>query len=140
MARSDNPWPAGADHRPTRDFPELLAEPQWHGVLLEYGLTAQELNTLRLLCRGYSNAQLGHRLGIAQPTVRSHLRSLYQKLRQTGRMGAVLLIVHRRKRLGQSDQGGTVHFQALLCTHDTLRGGAVEQRGLTRGAARRSGG
>lgn len=140
MTPHDNRWPAGGNTRPSRDFPELLSEPQWQTVLLEYGLTAQELNTLRLLCRGFSNAQLGHRLGIAQPTVRSHLRSLYHKLRQTGRLGAVLVIVHRRKRPGQFDLGESVHYSALLCTHDALRGGEAEERRLTRGAARRSGG
>ncbi|HEY6542046.1 MAG TPA: tetratricopeptide repeat protein [Ktedonobacteraceae bacterium] len=49
------------------------------------GLTARELDVLRLLAQGLTSAQIAQRLVIALVTVNSHVRSIYNKLGVTSR-------------------------------------------------------
>lgn len=44
------------------------------------GLTARELDVLRLLPLGCSYAQIAQRLGISKHTVASHIKNAYRKL------------------------------------------------------------
>ncbi len=62
-------------------------------------LSERERAVLRLLARGYSNAQIAAGLGIAERTVRHHLHNLYDKLGVKGRGEAIAWAV--RKRLGE---------------------------------------
>lgn len=43
-------------------------------------LTVRELHVLELLCNGSSNKEIAHRLGIAEPTVRTHLSAVFRAL------------------------------------------------------------
>jgi DNA-binding NarL/FixJ family response regulator len=52
------------------------------------GLTARELDVLRLLAEGLSNAQIAGRLAISPRTVDNHLVSLYSKLHVSSRTAA----------------------------------------------------
>ena len=52
------------------------------------GLTARELDVLRLLAQGLTSAQIAQRLVIALVTVNSHVRSIYNKLGVTSRSAA----------------------------------------------------
>ena len=52
------------------------------------GLTARELDVLRLLAQGLTSAQIAQRLVIALVTVNSHVRSIYSKLGVTSRSAA----------------------------------------------------
>jgi DNA-binding NarL/FixJ family response regulator len=54
-------------------------------------LTAREHDVLNLLTQGLSNKQIGHRLRIAERTVKSHLTSAYQRLGVTDRTQAALV-------------------------------------------------
>src|SRR6185295_18371412 len=49
-------------------------------------LTHRELDVLRLVAAGLNNQQIAQRLGVAVSTVRSHLNSLYAKLRVKSRV------------------------------------------------------
>src|SRR5262245_42399889 len=49
-------------------------------------LTPREQDILRLLAEGLGNQQIARRLGVAVTTVRTHLNSLYAKLRRGGRV------------------------------------------------------
>jgi len=51
-------------------------------------LTARELEVLRLLARGLSNAQIAEELVVSHLTVKAHLRSIYSKLGVTSRSAA----------------------------------------------------
>jgi non-specific serine/threonine protein kinase len=51
-------------------------------------LTDRELDVLRLVAEGYTDAQLAEQLVISIRTVQAHLRSIYSKLRVTTRTGA----------------------------------------------------
>jgi len=53
-------------------------------------LTRRELDTLRLVAEGLGNQQIARRLGVAVTTVRTHLHSLYGKLRVKSRVELVL--------------------------------------------------
>lgn len=60
--------------------PQPLAEP----------LTDRELEVLSLLAEGLANREIGQRLFISLPTVKSHTRNLYDKLGVHGRAAAVM--------------------------------------------------
>jgi len=53
-------------------------------------LTRRERDILRLVAEGLGNQQIARRLGVAVTTVRTHLHSLYGKLRVKNRMELVL--------------------------------------------------
>jgi len=52
------------------------------------GLTPREVEVLRLLARGLTNAQIAEELVVSQLTVKAHLRSIYSKLGVTSRSAA----------------------------------------------------
>jgi DNA-binding NarL/FixJ family response regulator len=55
----------------------------------EVHLSPRETEILTMLADGYENKQVARRLGISEATVKTHLRSLYQKLDAAGRAEAV---------------------------------------------------
>ncbi len=59
------------------------------GALLE-PLSARELEVLRLLARGSSNAEIARQLVVAVSTVKTHTHHIYAKLRTSDRLSAVL--------------------------------------------------
>jgi len=79
----------------------LWLSSQVAGMAVERGegeeppLTAREIEVLRLLARGYSNAQIADELGITERTVKNHAGRIYGKLGVGSRMEAVLHAVRR---------------------------------------------
>jgi DNA-binding NarL/FixJ family response regulator len=53
-------------------------------------LTEREVEVLRLVARGLSDAHVAEILAISQRTVNAHLRSIYSKLNITSRHAATL--------------------------------------------------
>ena len=50
------------------------------------GLTARELEVLRLISSGLSNQAIAERLCISEHTLRNHLTSIYEKLGVSSRL------------------------------------------------------
>ena len=59
----------------------------------QLGLTRRELEVLRLLAEGLSNAQIGERLFISPRTVGQHLRSVYNKVDVSSRTAAARIAI-----------------------------------------------
>jgi HD-GYP domain-containing protein (c-di-GMP phosphodiesterase class II) len=57
------------------------------------GLTAREIDVLRMLARGMTNKQTGQRLGISPKTVGRHVESIYSKIGASTRAAAALFAV-----------------------------------------------
>ena len=58
------------------------------------GLSARELDVLNLVSKGESNKIIGDLLGITEGTVKTHVKSLLNKLKAPGRTAAVREAVH----------------------------------------------
>src|SRR5688572_17727751 len=58
-------------------------------------LTPREIDVLKLIAKGFSNKQIGERLGIAEATVKNHVVSLLGKLGVQDRTHAVTLALER---------------------------------------------
>jgi branched-chain amino acid transport system substrate-binding protein len=64
-------------------------------VALPHRLTARELDVLTLLAIGFSNAEIGARLGAGRRTVDTHVEHVLAKLGQGSRTGAAAMAVER---------------------------------------------
>lgn len=59
-------------------------------------LTARELDVLRLVARGLTNAGIGRSLHIGETTVKTHLVRIFAKLDVDDRTAAVTVAMQRR--------------------------------------------
>ncbi len=58
-------------------------------------LSEREVEVLRLIASGLANKQIAHTLGIAEPTVKNHLRSIFGKLGVQDRTEAAIAAIQR---------------------------------------------
>lgn len=82
--------PVQPDGQPARPAPSGQAESA------QSGLTPRELEVLRLVARGLTNAQVAQELVVTPRTVNAHLTAIYAKLGVTSRGGAIRYAVERR--------------------------------------------
>jgi DNA-binding CsgD family transcriptional regulator len=78
-------------------FPDLLGPRRRKQVAAACGLTPQEQEVLRWLCRGLGNRAIAYTLHICLPTLRTHLRSIYAKLNCCDRVDVILHLVHTNR-------------------------------------------
>lgn len=96
-----------AVHRGTRYLSPQVAARLAESISLE-ALTSREEQVLRLVVEGLCNKAIGRQLGIAVGTVKSHLKSTFDKLNVESRTHAVA-VVERRGLLRQSSDRGAEH-------------------------------
>ncbi len=80
-----------SQHHRTAPLPSGVAEPRVVAAsapVFSAGLTAREVEVLRLLARGLTDAQIAADLVISSRTVNAHLRSIYRKLEVASRSAA----------------------------------------------------
>jgi len=68
-----------------------LIEPErdshWnHQIIRQMGITERQLEVLKLMSNGLSNKAIARELSIAESTVKTHVKSLFQVLKATNRM------------------------------------------------------
>jgi DNA-binding NarL/FixJ family response regulator len=78
--------------------------------------SARELEVLAHVAEGRSNKQVGHRLGVTEDTVKSHMKSVLQKLEANDRTHAVAIAL-RRGLIALHEAGGR---QPLPCGTGTV--------------------
>ncbi|MCG8349865.1 MAG: tetratricopeptide repeat protein [Chloroflexales bacterium] len=66
------------------------------GTAVPTGLTAREIEILRLVTKGLTNAQIANQLILSRLTVNAHLRSIYRKLDVSTRAAATRLALEQR--------------------------------------------
>jgi predicted ATPase/DNA-binding CsgD family transcriptional regulator len=80
-------WAAGSQITPEQAFARTQGTPILSQTYHDE-LTLREVEVLRLLALGLTNAQIAERLVISPRTVNAHLRSIYSKLELTSRTAA----------------------------------------------------
>jgi DNA-binding NarL/FixJ family response regulator len=60
------------------------------------GLTAREVEVLRLLAQGWTDTQIAERLVISPRTVSTHLTSIYRKIQVTTRSAATRYAIEKQ--------------------------------------------
>ncbi len=72
----------------------LLDEKQWNYVQRHYRMSPRELQVARLVCQGFTNADVADKLNIKQGTIKTHLRSIFSKARARNKISLLLRFVH----------------------------------------------
>ncbi len=72
--------PSNTGLHPSSFSPQPLVEP----------LSEREIEVLRLIADGFSNAEIGHKLFIAVGTVKRHINNIYGKLAVQSRTQAIV--------------------------------------------------
>ena len=72
----------------------LLTEKQWDYIQRRYRMSPRELQVARLVCRGFTNADVANELNVKQGTVKTHLRSIFSKVRATNKISLLLRFIH----------------------------------------------
>lgn len=95
LTTSESTWPTGggtsqgsADQR-GGTVAAARTEPAFASRAGEHALTARELDVLRLIARGDTNARIARRLVISEGTVKSHVKHILRKLGASNRAEAV---------------------------------------------------
>jgi DNA-binding CsgD family transcriptional regulator len=72
----------------------VLAAEEPAGASSPFGLTAREVDVLRFIAEGLTDAQIAARLFVSRHTVNAHLRNIYGKLGVNTRASARLATKH----------------------------------------------
>ncbi len=79
---------------------------EWQFIGRTLQLCPRELDLVRCLCRGLSNARIARRLGISPRTVTSYLDRLYRRLGVHSRTAAVLRLFAAYASFSDDQPGG----------------------------------
>jgi len=71
---------------------DQIRNPHWRS---KEGLTPREQEVLNHLDRGCTNKEIAQNLSVSEKTVKSHLNSIFRKLKVTRRLQAILYAISR---------------------------------------------
>lgn len=74
---------------------QMRMDPQEEYSDITQNLTSQELNVLKLIAGGLTNHEIGEALNISYNTVKSHVSSIYQKLKVSDRTQAAIVALRQ---------------------------------------------
>ena len=72
---------------------EILTQPEWDRVVHSLPLAPRQADVTWQLLQGYGDKQIARNLGIAVPTVRTHLSRLFSRLKLQSRHELVLCVL-----------------------------------------------
>lgn len=70
--------------------------PQAPGMMVSDKLSAREIEVLRLIGRGMSNAEIARELYLSEKTVKNHLTNIFRKIQVSDRTQAVLFAIKHK--------------------------------------------
>ena len=71
----------------------VLKAKQWDYLSKCWHLTPREVQVAKLVCKGFDNEQIGHKLHISYNTVRAHLGNMFRKVGVRGKATLILEFV-----------------------------------------------
>lgn len=92
----------------TQDPNAIFTDEQWEMILNRLELPNRQRQVVRHLFEGRSDKQIAQAIGIALPTVRSHLRRIYSRFDVQDRTELVLYIVRQYMRIN-GDERDVMH-------------------------------
>lgn len=94
--RAMTPWEVLSSRGWTRMASDGHGGPMQPAPMYPAGLSGREVEVLRLVAKGYTNAGIAEQLVISPRTVNAHLRSIYNKLEVTSRIAATRYAMDHR--------------------------------------------
>jgi DNA-binding CsgD family transcriptional regulator len=82
----------------------LLDDKQWLYIQKRYHISPRELQVAKLVCDGLTNADIAKALGVRVGTVKTHLKSIFNKTHSRGKITMLLTFVDDVRRLYGSKQ------------------------------------
>jgi DNA-binding NarL/FixJ family response regulator len=74
-------------------LPDLFNELRWTRLASHFGLSARQVETARLMCRGLRKRDIAKTLDVSVSAVRLHTARLFQRLRVCDRIGVPVRLV-----------------------------------------------
>ncbi|MHC4645146.1 MAG: response regulator transcription factor [Planctomycetota bacterium] len=87
----------------------LLNDKQWSYVQRLYRMSPRELQIARLVCRGFSNGDIAKKLSVRPGTVKTHLRSIFNKTRVRNKITMLLRCLEKVEQLS-AESSHPVHL------------------------------
>jgi DNA-binding CsgD family transcriptional regulator len=85
--------------------PVLLDEKQWLYIQKRYSMSPRELEVAKLVCQGLTNEDMADKLKVRPGTVKTHLRSIFNKARVRNKISMLLRFVDDVNRFYQEAEG-----------------------------------
>lgn len=73
-----------------RPKPVFLDERQWRYIQRRYHISPRELDVVKCVCQGLTNGDIAAKLNVKPGTVKTHLRSIFNKTRVRNKISMLL--------------------------------------------------
>ena len=91
---------------------EIFSEKEWRILKKELGLSHRQSEVIKYLFRGFSDKQISKKLGIAVPTVRTHLTRLFSRFHLQDRSELILYVFGCYRKWCINNSDGCKHWLA----------------------------